>query len=116
MGVDLKVLASHFRERRDEFLPTATLRLERDDALFSLLTLESIPPLACPLPEGMRVGHYEDVGLVFSTVDRGGQPLTFTTPAALRQLAASDLSPWNRAVLAFLIALPEDTRLVLYWC
>jgi hypothetical protein len=30
MGVDLKVMASHYRERRGEFLATATLRLDRE--------------------------------------------------------------------------------------
>ena len=27
-----------------------------------------------------------------------------------------DVSPWNRAVLAFLLALPPGSRIVLYWC
>ena len=50
-------------------------------------------------------------------VDRSGVPLTFTTPAELRCLRVpGDLSPWNRAVLAFLLALPQDARVVLYWC
>src|SRR5262249_46544338 len=31
MGLDLKVMASHFRERRGEVLSTATLRFDRDD-------------------------------------------------------------------------------------
>ena len=30
MGMDLEVLASHFRERRGEMLPTASLRFDRD--------------------------------------------------------------------------------------
>lgn len=27
-----------------------------------------------------------------------------------------DLAPWNRAALAYLLALPPDARIVLYWC
>jgi hypothetical protein len=38
------------------------------------------------------------------------------TPADLRLLEVPvELGPWNRAVLAFLLALPEDARGVLVW-
>ncbi len=117
MGIDLKVLASHFRERRGEFLATAELRLERDPHLFSQLGLDSDPCLVRQIPEGLRIGHYEDDGLHFDTADRRGDLLTYTTPAHLQCLQfAPDHGDWNRAVLAFLRALPPDTRLVLYWC
>jgi hypothetical protein len=63
------------------------------------------------------VGHYTETGLRFEDVDRYGQPLTFTSPADLRQLRLPpDLAPWNRAVLAFLLALPPESRIILYWC
>ena len=117
MGIDLKVMATFFRERQDEFLPTATLRFDRDSGIFSQLTLESTPCLVRQLPQGLKVGSYEDGGLVFTEVDRHKQPLTFTTPADLRKLKVPDeLHPWNHAVLAFLNALPPSTRIVLYWC
>jgi hypothetical protein len=117
MGIDLKVLASHFRERREEVLATASLRLDRDPRLFSHLAVAADPCLVRPMPEGLRVGHYEDEGLQFSEQDRYGHPLTFTTPADLQQLRIfDDLSPWNRAVLTFLLALPPETRVILYWC
>jgi hypothetical protein len=117
MGVDLQAMASYFREWEGELLPTATVRFERDPALFRLLSTASKPCLARPLPAGLKVGCYEDDGLRFTAVDRGGQPLTFTTPPDLRALTPPpDLSPWNRAVLVFLLALPDDTRIVLYWC
>src|SRR4051812_46517473 len=112
MGVDLKVLASHFRERRGEFLATATLRMDRDEALFAQLAAG-----AQMLSAGLKVGHHEDEGLRWDEVDRYGKPLTFTTPEELRRLRLPDeVAPWNRAVLAFLLALPPDTRIVLYWC
>jgi hypothetical protein len=117
MGVDLKVLASHFRERRGEFLATATLRFDRDAGLFVQLALEAEPRLVQRLPVGLKVGHYEDEGLRWDELDRQGQPLTFTTPADLQQLRLPDaLAPWNLAVLSFLLALPPDARIVLYWC
>jgi hypothetical protein len=69
------------------------------------------------LPSGLKLGQFTDTGLTFEDVDRYGQPLTFTTPADLRQLRLPpDVAPWNRAVLAFLLALPPEARLVLYWC
>jgi hypothetical protein len=117
MGIDLKVLASHLRERRGEFLATATLRLERDVGLLSQLAASAEPRLAKPLPAGLKVGHYEEEGLKWEETDRHGEPLTFITPADLRHLRLPvDLSPWNRAVLDFLLALPSDARVILYWC
>jgi hypothetical protein len=117
MGIDLKVFASQFRERRGEFLATATLRLDRDAGLLSQLDPDAMPSLVQPLPEGLKVGHYEDEGLRYDATDGYGNPLTFTTPSELRNLRVpDDISPWNRAVLAFLLTLPRDARLILYWC
>ena len=117
MGVDLKVLASHFREHRGEFLATANLRLDRDEALLAQLVIDAMPCVVHPLPKDLKVGHYEDEGLKYEVVDRHGTPLTFTTLAELRNLQVpDDVSPWNRAVLAFLLALSPEARVVLYWC
>ncbi len=117
MGIDLKVLASHFRERGGELLATASLRFDRDQRLLAQLSIDSTPCLVNPLPGELKVGHYEDDGLKFSQADRYGKPLTFTTPAAVRNLQLpDDLNPWNRAILSFLSALPPDARVILYWC
>jgi hypothetical protein len=117
MGVDLKMLASHYRERRGEFLATATLRLDRDTGLFAQLALNANPCLVHQLPAGLKVGHCEEEGLKWEEVDRHGVPLTFTTPSDLQRLQVpADLSSWNRAMLAFLLTLPPDARIVLYWC
>jgi hypothetical protein len=117
MVVDLKVFASHFRERRGEFLTTASLRLDRDPGILLQLAPDAKPCLMHLLPEGLKVGHYEEDGLRYEVTDRHGDPLTFTTPAELRTLRVpDDISPWNRAVLSFLLALPPDARVILYWC
>ncbi len=117
MGIDLKMMASYFRERRGEFLPTATIRLERDQRLFAQLAPDAAPPLVRPLPAGLKAGLYEDKGLTFADVDGYGQALTFTTPADLRRLRLpDDVGAWNLAVMAFLQALPPDARIILYWC
>ncbi len=117
MGIDLKVMASSYREHQDELLPTATLRFERDSELFSKLALDAVPCLVRPLPPDLKVGCYDDEGLVFRQNDRYGHPLTFLTSAELATLEVSDgTCLWNIAVLAFLLGLPEDVRIVLYWC
>jgi hypothetical protein len=56
MGLDLTVMASHFRDRRGEMLPTATLRFDRDATLFAQLAADATPCLVRPLPEGCRWG------------------------------------------------------------
>jgi hypothetical protein len=117
MGIDLTVMASYFRERGGELLPTATLRFERDPDLFSRLSKNASPCLVHWLPPDLKVGSYEDEGLVFSHVDRYGQPLTYIVgPDVARIELPPHVSIWNRAVLSFLLALPEDARIVLYWC
>ena len=88
MGIDLKILASNFRERRGEILSSASIRLDRDPRLLSLFTKEAQPCLVTALPLGVKVGHYEDDGLKFDEKDRHGQPLTFTTAERLRDLHA----------------------------
>ncbi|VTT98820.1 unnamed protein product [Gemmataceae bacterium] len=117
MGVDLKVVASHFRERRGELLSTAVLRFDLDPALFARLALDASPCLVRVRPWGLTVGFYEDEGLRSTVEDRYGNRLTCTTPADLDGLALPpDAVAWNRAILVFLLALPQDTRIVLFWC
>lgn len=117
MGIDLEVKASFFRERRGELLPTASIRFARDPRLLAQFDREATPCLVTLLSEDMKVGHYEDQGLVFTDKDRYGQPLTFTTAAQIRKLKVpDDVDPWNNAVIAFLVSLPPDSKIVLYWC
>jgi len=117
MGLDLTVMTSHFRDRRGEMLPTATLRFDRDAALFAQLAADATPCLVDRLPDGLTVGVHEDAGLRYTAVDRYDQPLTCTTPERLRRLVIpDDTAAWNRAIIAFLLALPDDARIILYWC
>ena len=117
MGIDLKILASNFRERRGELLSTASLRADRDPRLLSVFSTEAVPCIVQPLPDGLKVGHYEDAGIRFDDKDRYGRPLTFTTPEKLEALRdIEEINDWNRAIVAFLLALPPDTKIILYWC
>ena len=117
MGIDLIALASNFRERRGEMLSTASLRFDRDHRILALFSKDAQPCRVLPLPEGLKVGRYEDAGLRYDDKDRYGNPLTFTTSDLLGDIPEiEEICEWNRAVLAFLLALPPETRIVLYWC
>ena len=70
-------------------------------------------PARCPV--GLKVGVYDDGGLTFRDTDAAGSPLTYCTAPDLTGMSGGG-EPWNQAVLAFLQALPADTRIVLYWC
>lgn len=117
MGIDLKILASNFREKRGQLLSTASLRADRDPRLLSLFSSNAVPCIVTPIPDGLQIGHFEDEGLRFDDKDRYGNRLTFTTPEQVRALRnIEDMNEWNRSILAFLLGLPDGTRIVLYWC
>jgi hypothetical protein len=115
MGLDLKVMTSHFRERRGEVLSTASLRFDRDEGIFAQLMPDAVPCLVYPIPPGVVLGCYEDKGLMYTATDGRGTQLTYTTPEDLNRLRVDPgVAPWNRAILAFLLALPADSRVFLY--
>ena len=117
MGIDLRVLASHFREHRGEMLATAEIRLDRDPRLLSVFSKNAVPCIVQPIPEGLKVGQHTEKGLVYAENDSYGNRLTFTTSKELKSLrVVENLTDWNRAALAFLLSLPPETRIVLYWC
>ena len=71
---------------------------------------------ANPLPPGASIGHYEDEGLRQETTDPYGTPLTWAPAVALKKLKESErTTPWNKAILAFINALPDETVVVLWW-
>lgn len=89
MAIDLNPLASNFREMRNKFLATTTLRVERDPRLFAQLAPDTVPSLMCPLPSGLKVGNYEEDGLAWFEADCYSKTFTFTTPADLHSLSAA---------------------------
>ncbi len=85
--------------------------------MFAQSVSAAAPLLVRPLPDGLTVGCDEDEGLRYTNADRYGNRLTFTTPADLGgPIVPDDSVPWNRARLAFVLALPPDSRIVLFWC
>lgn len=68
MGLDLTAMASNFRDRRGEMLPTAVLRFDRDAMLFAQMAADATPCLVDRLPDGLAVGVHEDAGLRFTVL------------------------------------------------
>lgn len=117
MGIDLRVLASNFREHGGEMHATAQIRLDRDRRLLSVFSPQAEPCIVQPVPEGFKVGLHTDEGVKITENDGYGKPLTFTTPEQMRVVGEiEELTDWNRAALAFLLKLPPGSRIVLYWC
>lgn len=82
----------------------------QDRDAFSLLMAEAIP-----LPHG--VDWSDDEGIKTRHTDPYGTPLTFVSAHTLaRHLASASLpTAYDKAVLAFVSALPPETRVVLWW-
>jgi hypothetical protein len=81
----------------------------RNHELFGHLERE-----ATPLPEELY--EYGDEGLKKTQTDPYGKTLTYLPARTLAaHLGTTKLDPRDKAVLAFLEALPADTRVVLWW-
>lgn len=75
---------------------------------------DAIAAEAVPLPDGVM--WYEDDGVAYRTEDMYGKTLTFMSSHTIaRHLSGVTLGRYDAAVLAFLKALPPDTRVVLWW-
>lgn len=69
-----------------------------------------------PIPPQMWVDLYEDDGIKSRRDDKYETELTFVYAQQLKKLeVAKDASPKNRAIKAFIDALPDDTPIILYW-
>jgi len=74
----------------------------------------TIKPL--PIPPQMWVIMYDDEGLKSTRTDANGAELTFVYAQELKKLKLpEDVTSRNRAIKAFIDALPNDTPIILYW-
>lgn len=78
---------------------------------FTLIKSEAIP-LTC------GVDWYDDDGIETRHTDPYGNSLTFMTAHTITRHLAWAILPtaYDKAVLAFVSALPPETRVVLWWC
>jgi hypothetical protein len=80
-----------------------------DYGLFARIKAEAVP-----LTEGVQ--WYDDDGLGETKEDCYGEPLTFMSAHNIaRYLGTVPLRGFDAATLAYLKALPVDTRVVLWW-
>lgn len=72
---------------------------------------------ANPIPPQMWVETYEEEGVRRTRTDNYGTELTFVYAQQLKRLKMpGDASPKNKAVKAFVDALPNETPIILWWC
>jgi hypothetical protein len=107
----------------DWHLAYCRLKLHRHAALFDAMS--ALKPV--PLPANVRFSWYGDEGLEDRTTDPYGGPLTYLPAGVFHALDLSAnmltlhrhpplrLDPWNAAILHFLRAVPDHTRVVLWW-
>ena len=71
---------------------------------------------AQPLPPQFWFEYLGEEAIERTREDRNGAPLTFVYAEELRKVKLpEDSSPWNKAVFAFIKALPRDTPIILMW-
>lgn len=71
---------------------------------------------ATEIPPQMWVEHYSEEGIERTREDGYGTVLTFVYAQQLEKLKVpDDASPKNKAIKAFIDALPNDTPIILWW-
>lgn len=78
---------------------------------------ENVPSIPThPLPTGLKINYFGEAGLLSKNVDGYDAPLTFVYAKDLASLAIDEYTPpYNKAIVAFLKALPPETPIVLMW-
>jgi hypothetical protein len=120
MGLDLTLLILRGPREIGEtsVLCYDRLSFDRDSNIFAQLTDygEGNKPTikVNPLPPQMWVEAYEDEGIKKTREDKYGTELTFIYAQTLKKLKVPDKSsPKNKAIKAFIDALPDDIPIVL---
>jgi len=111
---------SYFKQ--DSWLCYDRLGLNRNYELFAQIDEEksrmpAIEAVCDPkdIPQGKRVHWYGDDGLKTITEDPYGCGLTYVDAREFANVEPGETGDWNKAVLAFLKALPPETPIVLWW-
>lgn len=122
MGLDLTLLPLRGPQEMGDtsVLCHDRLTFERDYEIFGQLTDcdEGNKPtiIALPIPPQMWIKTYEDGGIERRRNDKYGTALTFVYSQQLKVLrVGEDAAPKNRAIKAFVDALPDDTPIILLW-
>jgi len=120
MSLDLKIIP--VEAKRWELQSGFGLQYERDSLMFvgDYRIFEQIQETVPthPLPEGVKLEVYSEGGIEHRRNDSYGDELTFVLAGDLKKIQwpTTELQPWNRAIKAFIKALPNDTCVILFWC
>lgn len=69
-----------------------------------------------PLPSELWINYYDDQDQAPTRNDKYGNELTFVYAEQLKTLKVDETTPaWNKAIVAFVQALPNDTPIILMW-
>ena len=115
MGLDLTLLPF-----ADDTYSHTVLSCRRDSPLFDFI--ETLPSLDVPPNFNSylsRDDKYEESHYGLTIKDAYGEQLKYTTVKELLSMSsefANNLSNKNKAVLAYLACLPNETKVALYWC
>ncbi len=122
MGLDLTLLPLRGPQQMGDISVLCHDRLSFDQSyeIFGQLTNvgEGNKPTikADPIPPQMWVETYEVEGIRRRRDDKYGAELTFVYAERLKKLKVTDdASPKNKAIKAFVEALPDDTPVILLW-
>ncbi|KXK08790.1 MAG: hypothetical protein UZ21_OP11001000345 [Microgenomates bacterium OLB22] len=95
-----------------------TLRLEREGFYGQFLSSQGDPAKvqARPIPKRLWVGVYTDEGLQMTREDAYGEELMWLyAHELLATLSLCVRNRWNKAIMAFIKAIPPETPIILYW-
>ena len=122
MGLDLTLLPLRGPQQMSDVsvLCYDRLSFDRDYEIFGQLSDvgegNKSTIKANPIPPQMWVETYEDEGIKRHRDAKYGTELTFIYAERLKKLKVSDdASPKNKAIKAFVEALPDDTPIILLW-
>lgn len=123
MGLNLTLLLLNRHEQMGytSVLCSDRLSFDRDYEIFGQLRGDvaegNVPTIkAIPILPQMQVGIYDEEGLKWRRDDNYGDELTFVYAKQLKELSVpDDASPKNKAIMAFVHALPDDTPIILLW-
>jgi hypothetical protein len=68
-----------------------------------------------PIPAALWIETYEEEGIRKRRTDKLGEEITFVYAEQLKTLNVSNSSPLNKAIVAFLQHLPNNTPILILW-
>jgi len=128
MGLDLTLMPlKDARELTERVLGYNRLGFARDYKIFAQIAdvegKSAVPDEGVeatvrthPLPPRLKVGIYGESGIRNTRKNPCGEEMVYTTAGEMRKIVLpEDVSPVNKAIMAYIKALQRDTPIVLEW-